>query len=318
MDSIDTLVAARVGKPSGIATGEASIWNGTGWDRSSVTKLNASNLAPGSNGQVLTTAAGVSTWGSPTVYGTTLPGSPADGVEAVLVDSLTNPSYAWRFRYNTGSALRDKWEFIGGAPGYASIETAETTASAVYGVVATAGPTFTLPRIGIYLVSVGYTGSATVAATLFMSYTMGASIGTGTVTIASPAVFTKTAHGLIVGDPIYFTTTGALPTGLIASTVYYVISAGLTADNFEVSTVPGGAAVNTSGTQSGTHTFLRGYPITDQDATLSTNPASSSVVWERLKNTEANIMVLTSFYKTSAGTATFGKRWLRVTPIRVS
>lgn len=76
---------------------------------------------------------------------------------------------------------------------------------------------------------------------------------TVTVTIASPAVFTLTGHGLAAGDIVYFSTSGALPTGLTAGTAYYVISAGLTADEFEVSTSAGGAAVNTSGSQSGTH-----------------------------------------------------------------
>lgn len=78
---------------------------------------------------------------------------------------------------------------------------------------------------------------------------------TFTVTIASPAVFSATAHGLVAGDKIHFTTTGALPTGLSTNTDYYVIAAGLTANAFEVSATRGGSAVNTSGTQSGTHTF---------------------------------------------------------------
>lgn len=78
---------------------------------------------------------------------------------------------------------------------------------------------------------------------------------TFTVTIASPAVFTKTGHGLVANDTIIFSTSGALPTGLTAGTRYYVIAAGLTADNFEVSTSQGGSAVNTSGSQSGTHTY---------------------------------------------------------------
>ena len=76
---------------------------------------------------------------------------------------------------------------------------------------------------------------------------------TFTVTIASPGVFTVTGHGLAAGDTVVFTTSGALPTGLSENTVYYVISAGLTADEFQVSATFGGSAINTSGSQSGTH-----------------------------------------------------------------
>jgi len=77
---------------------------------------------------------------------------------------------------------------------------------------------------------------------------------TFTVTIASPGVFTLTAHSFSVGSVVYFATSSALPTGLTAGQAYYVIEEGLTADAFEVSTRPFGSAVNTSGTQSGTHT----------------------------------------------------------------
>jgi hypothetical protein len=79
--------------------------------------------------------------------------------------------------------------------------------------------------------------------------------GTFTVTIATPGVFTKNGHGLIANDIVAFSTTGALPTGLTANTLYYVIATDLTADTFKVSASQGGAAVNTSGTQSGTHTL---------------------------------------------------------------
>lgn len=79
--------------------------------------------------------------------------------------------------------------------------------------------------------------------------------GVFTVTIASPGVFSRVAHGLVLGDAVKFSTTGALPTGLTAGTTYYVISAGLTADAFQVSATSGGSAVVTSGTQSGVHTM---------------------------------------------------------------
>lgn len=85
--------------------------------------------------------------------------------------------------------------------------------------------------------------------------------GNPTVTIASPGVFTLVAHGLNIGQPVSFTTTGALPTGLTAGTTYYVIAAGFTADTFEVSATIGGSAVNTTGSQSGTHSLFRGLGI---------------------------------------------------------
>ncbi len=83
------------------------------------------------------------------------------------------------------------------------------------------------------------------------------SLGAVTITIASPAVCTLTNHGLVAGDRLYFTTTGSLPTGLSANTIYYVIAAGLTANNFEISATDGGSAINTSGGQSGTHSLVR-------------------------------------------------------------
>ena len=79
--------------------------------------------------------------------------------------------------------------------------------------------------------------------------------GNFTVTVASPAVFTKSGHKLKVGDTIVLSTTGSLPTGLNTSTTYHVISAGMTNNIFSVSTSAGGSAVNTSGTQSGTHSL---------------------------------------------------------------
>jgi len=94
---------------------------------------------------------------------------------------------------------------------------------------------------------------------------------TFTVTIASPGVFSATGHGLVAGDAVILETDGALPTGLSADTVlYYVISAGLTADAFEVSTTIGGSAVNTSGSQSGNHKFTKatkepGIPVIHHD-----------------------------------------------------
>lgn len=75
-----------------------------------------------------------------------------------------------------------------------------------------------------------------------------------TISVASPGVVTWAGHPLAANDPIKFSTTGALPTGLTAGTTYYVVSPAT--DTFHVASTPGGAAINTSGTQSGVHTAI--------------------------------------------------------------
>jgi hypothetical protein len=74
---------------------------------------------------------------------------------------------------------------------------------------------------------------------------------TFTVTIASPAVFTPATYVPANGTAVVLSTTGALPTGLDAGVQYYVV--GATGSTFNLANVPNGAAINTSGTQSGTH-----------------------------------------------------------------
>lgn len=75
---------------------------------------------------------------------------------------------------------------------------------------------------------------------------------TVTITIATPGVVTWTAHGLTNNQAVSFTTTGALPTGITAGTTYYVTSAAT--NTFQLSATIGGAAIATSGSQSGVHT----------------------------------------------------------------
>lgn len=66
---------------------------------------------------------------------------------------------------------------------------------------------------------------------------------TGLSSVASTDVFTKTAHGLAAGDAVVFSalTGGA---GLTVGKRYYVIAAGLTANDFAVSLTPGGSSFN--------------------------------------------------------------------------
>lgn len=84
--------------------------------------------------------------------------------------------------------------------------------------------------------------------------------GNVTITIASPGVFTLANHGLKYRDSVKFSTTGQLPTGIVAGVTYYVTFGGLTTNTFQVSatqTPAGGTPINTSGTQSGIHSVTR-------------------------------------------------------------
>ena len=83
---------------------------------------------------------------------------------------------------------------------------------------------------------------------------------TVTMTLASPCVVTWTAHGLPAGTPVSFTTTGSFLTGITDSgTLYYVSTAGLATNAFQIAdtqahALAGTNSINTSGSQSGTIT----------------------------------------------------------------
>lgn len=79
--------------------------------------------------------------------------------------------------------------------------------------------------------------------------------GAVTFTAATDLV-NYTAHGLVAGDTVKFSgITG--PTTPVNSTVYYVISSGLTADSFKIAATAGGTAINidVDGTGTAVETF---------------------------------------------------------------
>jgi hypothetical protein len=81
---------------------------------------------------------------------------------------------------------------------------------------------------------------------------------TVTLTIATPCVISWTAHGLDSGQRITLSTTGALPTGLIAGNAYWVTK--IDANTFRLSSssenLDSGTFINTTGSQSGVHTAV--------------------------------------------------------------
>jgi hypothetical protein len=95
---------------------------------------------------------------------------------------------------------------------------------------------------------------------------------TATMTIASPCVVTLASNGFSPGQAVRFTTTGALPTGIVAGTTYYagnMVGSTFNLYDTEENAITGGATgrVNTSGSQSGTQTC-------EHAARISANPTS--------------------------------------------
>lgn len=60
------------------------------------------------------------------------------------------------------------------------------------------------------------------------------------ITISSPSAFVSNNHELEAGDTIIFDSSGSLPSGIIAGNIYYVLSSGLTQNEFLVSSTPDG------------------------------------------------------------------------------
>jgi hypothetical protein len=183
MDALDTILVAMPQKPAGIVTGEAVIWNGSAWVRSSVTKLGLASIAQGgaTTDQVL--AWNGSAWaaadGTSPALTTSLPGTPADGEEIHYTDSLTAPTYIWHLRY-ISAASTYKWYCVGaGREAVTEVATAEATTSSSYAALSTAGPTFTTPLAGDWIVTVEFRfRGAAGASRIYMSFDIG---GTGAV-----------------------------------------------------------------------------------------------------------------------------------------
>jgi len=81
-----------------------------------------------------------------------------------------------------------------------------------------------------------------------------------TMTINSPGIVSSSTLGPILnsGDTIRFTTSGALPTGVTAGTTYYVKPTAGVPSQFQIAATKGGADINFTGSQSGTHTAWPG------------------------------------------------------------
>lgn len=95
-------------------------------------------------------------------------------------------------------------------------------------------------------------------------------VSTVTITIATPAVVTWGTTLPFTGlgnytSPVVFTTTGSLPTGIVAGTQYWLIGTSVSGNTFQIATSAANAlaavAVATSGSQSGVQTGTGGVPL---------------------------------------------------------
>lgn len=136
---------------------------------------------------------------------------------------------------------------------------------------------------------------------------------TVTITIASPGVVTWGAtipfvfngNGTAV---VNFTTSGALPTGIVAGTNYYVIGSSVSGNTFQIATSAdnaiAGTAINTSGTQSGVQT---GVPTAILTTGGGFNVAVMSLTagdWNIVSDINFLSGSLTSITNLTAGTST--------------
>lgn len=91
-------------------------------------------------------------------FGTALPGSPKEGQEFTLVDSVSAPTYAFQMKFIStveDGATDYRWICIGGFPYYQYVSAATTRASASFGDAADAAdPAFTIPVAGYYDITV--------------------------------------------------------------------------------------------------------------------------------------------------------------------
>lgn len=127
---------------------------------------------------------------------------------------------------------------------------------------------------------------------------------TVTITIATPGVVTWNSHPFSGGERVLLATTGALPTGLAVNTVYFIKY--VNANTFNLSTTSGGANINTSGSQSGTHTLYTESDLLESATQANvTNPIRIRITDSRVNcvqvSLENSAATLTSTASTAAG-----------------
>jgi len=115
------------------------------------------------------------------------------------------------------------------------------------------------------------------------TYSLSTTVGvsqSATTPIASPGVVTVAAAP-VNDSQVIFTTTGALPTGIVAGTPYYVVNR--TATTFEVSSTVGGLSIDFTGTESGSQTVTSYTPVNTSASQSGVHTETTSKIYFKYK-----------------------------------
>lgn len=147
--------------------------------------------------------------------------------------------------------------------------------------------------IGIRATNTQYAGGLAAALYRTIARQPPVSVGTVTIPIGTTPTITRSNHGLSSGTRVYLTTTGTLPGGLEPDKNYYVTQS--TTNTFKLSKSKGGPTLNTSGSQSGTHTILRSE-IADTEVLVTYSGMKVSTLTSLLSSYQSTVNIRQSTY----------------------
>jgi len=191
-----------------------------------------------------------------------------------------------------------------GLDGTGTLTIGGTNTAAITGTTITANTAFSGPTTGVVAgtnAAAGKVGEV-IGGQLFGT----ATTATVTITIAAPGVVTWTAHGFstVIPQPVVFTTTIALPTGITSGTVYYTVPSFVTTNTFQIATsianAIAGTSITTSGSQSGVQTGTAGCAMANTTVIDVTGMALTAGDWDVWGSISWNLGTTTTWTKLEA------------------
>ena len=144
---------------------------------------------------------------------------------------------------------------------------------------------------------------------------LSATLSVADSTALSPVVVTSVSHGLNVGDAVYFSTAGLLPTAISNKGIYFVHSL-ITADSFYIYTTDPATTLKTVGlSQSGQHSITLVVKATPVTVTVNIPTTGSPTIFTTSANhglSSGEIFYLTTTGTMPAGLESYTKYWVSV------